>query len=195
MLMKGVVTVLSGLVALALLSWGFHEHRQSKLERVRAAEEQARADDKTIADLRGQIEERQRAADAMKLKIEAMIAQLTVKLADKQVGAVERQNYENKIKELNAKLAQTVAAKGAPKAGGRNMGDKLNAGTGKSPMAGFATMMKNPAMRKMALDNQKPVMDRMYGSLYGLLNLPSEKEKAFKALLEKRQTGHDEYQI
>jgi hypothetical protein len=80
------------------------------------------------------------------------------------------------------KLAAPAASPTAPVA-------PTNASTGTTSnyFAGLANMMKNPQMKEMIRDQQKVMLDRMYGSLAKYMDLPADRLDALKQLLLDRQ--------
>lgn len=58
---------------------------------------------------------------------------------------------------------------------------------GKSPMAGYVEMMKNPAMKDMIRSQQKIALDMSYGSLFSEMELPPDELNKFKELLVDKQ--------
>ena len=62
-----------------------------------------------------------------------------------------------------------------------------NSSTTNNPLAGLASMMKDPAMKEMIRAQQKLSLDMMYGSLAKNLNLSTDQSEAFNKLLLDRQ--------
>lgn len=120
--------------------------------------------------------ERVRELERVNARLENQVQQFaTVTTTLRTNEAVQRSN-------LTA-LAQRLQT--AP-AGGGGEGDALGQGMGEM----IGKMMKDPAMREMMREQQKAVINMMYGGLYKELNLSPEEKDRLKELLTDAQLGN-----
>lgn len=99
----------------------------------------------------------------------------------------ERRRLEKEIRQLKSQLenaqGEIEAATDEPALDDPRPKKSPN----KSPMAGYAEMMKNPAMKDMIRSQQKIALDMSYGSLFSEMELPPDELDKFKELLVDKQ--------
>ncbi len=143
-------------------------------EQVRAAEETRRAEtearDTQTARVR-ELERTNRRLDEQVQKFAVVTTQL--------------RTNEARQAETLATLAQRMQAAQNHSGGGEGEGKDGIPGKGMGEMLG--TMMKDPAMREMIRDQQKSVINMMYGGLFKELKLSPEEKDRFKEILTDAQ--------